>query len=67
MEPGDLDVVITEVLADERVELVQARNVLPGCYTHAAAPASRLAALVDALDPDRRPDPGGAPGLGRGG
>ena len=36
VEPGDLDAAITEVLADERVELVQARNVLPGCYSFTA-------------------------------
>jgi hypothetical protein len=36
VEPGDLAAAITEVLADERVELVQARNVLPGCYSFTA-------------------------------
>jgi hypothetical protein len=36
VEPGELDAAIAEVLADERVELVQARNVLPGCYSFTA-------------------------------
>ena len=36
VEPGGLDEAITAVLADERVELVQARNVLPGCYSFTA-------------------------------
>ncbi len=36
VEPGQLDAMITEVLDDERVELVQARNVLPGCYSFTA-------------------------------
>lgn len=36
VEPGGLDDALVELLADERVELVQARNVLPGCYSFTA-------------------------------
>ena len=36
VEPGDLDAAIVDVLADDRVELVQARNMLPGCYSFTA-------------------------------
>ena len=36
VEPGGLDEAITAILADDRVELVQARNVLPGCYSFTA-------------------------------
>jgi hypothetical protein len=36
VEPGHLDEEIAGLLADDRVELVQARNVLPGCYSFTA-------------------------------
>jgi hypothetical protein len=36
VEPGGLDEAITALLADARVELLHARNVLPGCYSFTA-------------------------------
>ena len=35
-EPGALDEEIAAILTDDRVELVHARNVLPGCYSFTA-------------------------------
>ena len=39
VEPGELDDAIAELLADDRVDLVHARNVLPGCYSFTATRA----------------------------